>query len=448
MVHSLAPTVTDVATVPLAWMETVDSQKTLQQLNKILIVSSNTGGGHRSAALSLKESLVQCTKPYWHLSVSMTQVLEEASWVTQQMAHLYNWLLRHKQSWMKYYYNLIHTVKPHEHPWVLQTALPYGKRIIERTLPKMLVSVHPMTQHFFVHVLKEMGLLHRIPIITVVTDPIAHFWRGWACHEVSLYCVATQSAKEELIAYGVHPEKIQVAGMPIHSRFQPATPQQRKILEAKHQLLQDGFNVCFNAGWVGGGNIPALLQATLQANHRFTDTPLQLMFLAGNNPKLLRMGYELAQAYPEIPLKVLDASHADMLDVMQLSQVLVSKLGGLTTFEALACHTPLIADALTPPMPQESATVNWLKQQALGVVAYDLETCVDTLTGWLYNPEQYHKIKHHCEAQAFHKHNATSIASHILNYAALQYGTGVTFPVTEHHLMPQCSEEQASFVAF
>ncbi|MFM7468070.1 MAG: MGDG synthase family glycosyltransferase [Vampirovibrionales bacterium] len=390
----------------------------LAPLNKILIASSNTGGGHRSAALSLKESFVHHAKQQWHMSVSMTQVLEEASWLTHQMAHVYNWLLRHKQSWMKYYYALIHSLKPHENPWILDMAFPYGKRIVERTLPKMIVSVHPMTQHFFAYVLKRMGLLHRIPIVTVVTDPIAQFWRGWACPEVSLYCVATQSAKQELIAYGVHPEKIQVAGMPIHSKFQPVSRHHRLALEQKYQLRSEGFNVCFNAGWVGGGNIPALFQATLQANHRFTDSPLQLLFLAGNNPKLLQMGYELAQAYPEIPLSVLDASQADMLDVMQLSDVLVSKLGGLTTFEALACHTPFIADALTPPMPQELATYEWLHHQGLGVVTYDLETCVDTLTGWLYNPEQYLKVKTRCEAQAFHQHNASAIVAHILTSMA------------------------------
>ena len=32
------------------------------------------------------------------------------------------------------------------------------------------------------------------------------------------------------------------------------------------------------------------------------------------------------------------------------------KLGGLTTFEALACRVPIIADVITDPMPQEAGT--------------------------------------------------------------------------------------------
>jgi UDP-N-acetylglucosamine:LPS N-acetylglucosamine transferase len=33
---------------------------------------------------------------------------------------------------------------------------------------------------------------------------------------------------------------------------------------------------------------------------------------------------------------------------MQSANVMISKLGGLTTFEALACRLPIIADATTP----------------------------------------------------------------------------------------------------
>jgi len=43
---------------------------------------------------------------------------------------------------------------------------------------------------------------------------------------------------------------------------------------------------------------------------------------------------------------------------MGAANVMISKLGGLTTFEALACRLPIIADAITTPMPQEIGTAN------------------------------------------------------------------------------------------
>jgi len=48
--------------------------------------------------------------------------------------------------------------------------------------------------------------------------------------------------------------------------------------------------------------------------------------------------------------------------------VMVSKLGGLTTFEALACRVPIIADTTTPPMPQESGAASMLAGGGAGVL--------------------------------------------------------------------------------
>ena len=53
---------------------------------------------------------------------------------------------------------------------------------------------------------------------------------------------------------------------------------------------------------------------------------------------------------------------------MQSANVMVSKLGGLTTFEALACRLPIIADTTTPPMPQEAGTVKLLASRGAGIL--------------------------------------------------------------------------------
>jgi UDP-N-acetylglucosamine:LPS N-acetylglucosamine transferase len=53
---------------------------------------------------------------------------------------------------------------------------------------------------------------------------------------------------------------------------------------------------------------------------------------------------------------------------MQAADVMISKLGGLTTYEALACRVPIIADAITPPMPQESGAAAMLARRGAGVL--------------------------------------------------------------------------------
>ena len=53
---------------------------------------------------------------------------------------------------------------------------------------------------------------------------------------------------------------------------------------------------------------------------------------------------------------------------MGAANVMISKLGGLTTFEAFACRLPIIADAITAPMPQEAGTASLLVKRGAGVL--------------------------------------------------------------------------------
>jgi UDP-N-acetylglucosamine:LPS N-acetylglucosamine transferase len=47
---------------------------------------------------------------------------------------------------------------------------------------------------------------------------------------------------------------------------------------------------------------------------------------------------------------------------------MISKLGGLTTFEAFACRLPIIADGITAPMPQEAGAASLLVKRGAGVL--------------------------------------------------------------------------------
>src|SRR2546421_5011905 len=70
---------------------------------KILIISSDTGGGHRSAAAAI----VAGVQKFFYgqsYAVRVVRALEESHSITAKMVRLYNWVLRRKQHWMKYLY--------------------------------------------------------------------------------------------------------------------------------------------------------------------------------------------------------------------------------------------------------------------------------------------------------------------------------------------------------
>jgi len=327
---------------------------------KILIISSDTGGGHRSAAVAIAAGLQKFFAGNSY-AVRVVRAIEESHSISARLVGLYNWVLRHRQHWMKYLYWAVNRFRPETREFFYRRSVGYVGELFERWCPHVVVSVHPLTQHAIGRVLRELKLADKIPLVTVVTDPCYGFWKGWACDDVRLYLVASEEARQQLIDYGVAPERIKISGMPVHPKFN--LPDERAAQAARSALGLDPqkFTVFVNAGWVGGGNIPEIFRELVRG-----DLDVQAIFLAGNN-KELRAEAERVAARANFPVKVIGYSeHVEQL--MQAANVMISKLGGLTTFEALACRVPIIADATTAPMPQEAGAATMLAKRGAGVL--------------------------------------------------------------------------------
>lgn len=379
----------------------------------VLILTSNTGGGHRSAANALENSLL--TESTGNLLVLMSQVMEESHYITRKAADFYNYLLRDHQNLMKYYFWAINKIKPNESRFIFKSAMGYGVKLFEKALPNVIVSVHPMTQHFFAYILRKLNLQHKIPLLTVVTDPYDGFWKGWACDDVRQYYVASENAKQQLIDFGIGPQKILVAGMPVHSRFQPADALEKQLIRHELGLNPEKFTVFVNAGWVGGGNIPKIYESLLQGS-REQGIEIQTIFLAGQNESLLRQAEAMSQSSP-FESRVMGCTDK-MEHLMRASDIMVSKLGGLTTFEAMSCRLPIIADAVTLPMPQESQTAQFLTRTGAAIALEQPDQIVSVIQSLVNSPTRYQSLLAATEAHG--KPGASDrIARDVLRYMKL-----------------------------
>ncbi|HEV2914465.1 MAG TPA: glycosyltransferase [Pyrinomonadaceae bacterium] len=327
---------------------------------KILIISSDTGGGHRSAAAAIVAG-VQKFFSGRSYAVRVVRAIEESHAVSEKLVRLYNWLLRHRQHWMKYLYWAVNRFRPETREFFYTRGVGYVKDLFERWCPHVVVSVHPLTQHAIARVLKELKLSDKIPLVTVVTDPCYGFWKGWACDDVRLYLVASPEARQQLIDYGVAPDRIKISGMPIHPKFRFPGEMEAQAARTALGLDPQKFTVFVNAGWAGGGNVPQIFRELIRG-----ELNVQAIFLAGKNEELRVEAETLARA-AKFPVKVIGYSeHVEQL--MGAANVMISKLGGLTTFEALACRLPIIADAITPPMPQEAGAGSLIVKRGAGVL--------------------------------------------------------------------------------
>ena len=352
---------------------------------KILIISSDTGGGHRSAAQALAEGL----QKFWQgesVAVRVIKAVEESHHITGKLVNVYNWILRNKQHWMKYVYWAMNRFRPETREFVHRRCIGFCTEIFEKWCPHIVVSVHPLTQHIFARILKNLNLSNQIPLVTVVTDPCYGFWKGWACDDVSLYLVANEDAQRQLVDYGIAPEKIKISGMPINSKFCEVTEKDAQNARKALDLDEEKFTIFVNAGWVGGGNIPQIFRELVRG-----ELNVQAIFLAGKNEELRLEAVELAKT-AKFPVKVIGYSD-EIEKLMQSANVMISKLGGLTTFEALACRLPIIADTTTPPMPQEAGTVNLIAKRGAGILLEKASDIVPMIQSLLNNSKKYTEMK-------------------------------------------------------
>ena len=352
---------------------------------KILILSSDTGGGHRSAAAAIVAGVQSFFKGESY-AIRVIRAVEESHHISAKLVALYNWVLRNRQHWMKYLYWAINRFRPETREFFYKRTVGYVAGQFERWCPHVVVSVHPLTQHMFARVLKELGLARRIPLVTVVTDPYYGFWKGWACDDVSLYLVASDDARRQLIDYGISPERIKISGMPVHPKFDFPGEQAAQSARLALGLDADKFTVFVNAGWEGGGNIPLIFRELVRG-----ELDVQAIFLAGKNVELRHEAESIASE-AKFPVKVIGYSD-EVEKLMRAANVMISKLGGLTTFEALSCQVPIIADVTTEPMPQEASTANMVVKRGAAVMLQKASDVVPVIRRMIDDSKHYASLR-------------------------------------------------------
>jgi UDP-N-acetylglucosamine:LPS N-acetylglucosamine transferase len=188
-----------------------------------------------------------------------------------------------------------------------------------------------------------------------------------------------------LIDFGVPSEKIKICGIPIHPKFQYQDERARLAARAELGLDPEKFTMFINAGWIGGGNIPRIFEQMVESSEQIQNA--QAIFLAGRNEKLCEQISSVAKR-AAFPTKVIGYSNA-MEKLMNAADVMISKLGGLTTFEALASRLPIIADITTPPMPQESQTANLISRHNAGLRLERAVDVVPIIRRLMHNPVEH-----------------------------------------------------------
>ena len=320
-------------------------------MTKLLILSSDTGEGHNSAAAAIENAAESAG-----FRTRIRKPLEESTRINRSLAGFYNTLLTHRPQWMAWYFQLIDSVRPNERDYFYSKVCRYIGRFIESESPDIVLSVHPMLNHFIQRFIKEEHL--GIPCYSFLTDPFPPFWRGWTSPYIDRYFVATDEALQALTATGIPAWRIERVPMPVRPCFVPAT--MTDIQKFRATLELDGASIILiNGGARGGGPVLRIYQTILKAAGNSN-----VLVVCGRNGPLQRRIERMRHPRTRV-FGFLDDIHR----YVAAADIVVTKPGALSAYEALACKVPVLFTGLHCLMPQESGLFEAAKHYDFGFAA-------------------------------------------------------------------------------
>jgi 1,2-diacylglycerol 3-beta-galactosyltransferase len=330
---------------------------------RVLLLISDTGGGHRSAANAIVAALDEVdTGPHGEpltIEHRIEDVASHCSFPLSQLGPAYSAALRfappiygalyHATNGRRRFRSVIRFCEPLYRERLRDLFTSYR--------PDVIVSVHPLLNHAALRARADAGILD-IPVITVVTD-LGRVHEGWLVPEVDAVVVPAREVYQRAKDRGVPVERIYHLGHPVHPKFEDVSDTKLQC-RAHLGLPAEKTIALLMAGGEGGGK---LLPTTLALAK--SKLPLHLVVVTGRNKALRAKLNELAPSLPT-PMTVL--GYCDNVpELMRAADLLVTKAGPGTIAEASLAEVPVVVYDFIPG--QEYGNLKYVENNGIGVVA-------------------------------------------------------------------------------
>ena len=193
--------------------------------------------------------------------------------------------------------------------------------------------------------------------------------------------------KEYLISKNIKETKIFSTGIPISSRF--LKQYNRKDILNEFELQENKKTILFFGGGEFGLGKTRTIQIFEDLVKNFDD--IQVIAIAGKNPKMKIAFEEIVLNYnKQNNVKVLEYTNK-VPELISISDLVVSKPGGLTTSESLASGLPMV---IINPIPgQEEENAEFLESKNTGIWIRKHDSSSEIFNNLLSNPEKIEQMK-------------------------------------------------------
>lgn len=377
---------------------------------KVLLLFSDSGGGHRSAAEALIEAW-EADYPGQVRAEMVDYLSDYAPFPLNRAGSSYPWTVRNFGSLYAGIFHVSNT--PQRAHAIMRTLYPSTRHAIQRMLAQhpadVIVSVHPLANHIVNWTMCAAGLAQ--PYVTVVTDLLT-VHATWYYPRVRRIIVPTPDALARGVEYGVPAERLAVRGLPVARKFQMVdAARPKETVRAALGLVPEHRTVLLLGGGEGMGPVYETAQA-IDATLAGDGRTVQLVVIAGHNTALRE---QLQSTAWRLPVRV-EGFVKNMPEWMAAADVLVTKAGPGSIVEGMISGLPLIL--MSKVHGQEDGNVDYVVGEKVGVWEPAPESAARRLRDWL-RPGNPVAAEMGTRARAIvNAHAAGDIAGDILAIAA------------------------------
>jgi processive 1,2-diacylglycerol beta-glucosyltransferase len=329
---------------PEDWPGTVD----------VLVLTAKYGDGHLSAARAIKTAVGSI------LPDAQVELLDYYGFVSPRLDRAIRWSyltsVRRAPWAYRWFYESTQHIDPNSSTQSMLNRI--GLREFYRAVaphpPRVIVSTYP-TAAGVVATLKHRGLLD-VDNFVVMTDYAVH--SQWLHRGVDRYFVGAHDMRDAMVRRGFDPDAIDVCGIPVDARFRaPGRPREEMLKELG---LPDQRTILY----MGGSYLAMAQFREVLGALAAIDGPVNLVVVGGRAASRTEEAarFRARSPHPTVALGFVD----NVSDLMSMSDILVTKAGGLTTTEALCRGLPMVVYRQIPG--QEDSNAAFLARHGAAII--------------------------------------------------------------------------------
>lgn len=351
------------------------------QPKRIILMYISEISGHHSATIAIEKAL-KILEP--HTEILNINAFNYTNPISEKIVNrIYMSVIKSTPQIWEYLYDNPKVVKKLENlkKSVHRFNSPKLKNLFDKFRPDAVVC----TQAFPCGMVADFKETYNsgLPLIAVLTDYIPHAY--WIYDQVDYYITPSEEVTQRLIKKGAPAQKIKMLGIPFEPKFNEHIPRLKIIQKLK---LQNNLpTILIMGGGQGLGPIKTIVKTLEKVKSDF-----QEIIVAGSNKKLYKSLKRKIKRYKK---KILLFGYADNInELMEVSDIIITKPGGITSAEALAKKLLMI---IVKPIPgQEANNARYLTEKEVAIKIDKPKEVNPVVEDLLKNPARLNRMREAC----------------------------------------------------